>query len=75
VLVDYVLDDSPQRRASRLLVTLHQGDLVLAQCPERVTAPTGTVELPAPKVEGELIVRASAYNVLRQRSDPLETTV
>jgi hypothetical protein len=25
------------------------------------------------EVEGEVVVRASAYNALRQRSDPLET--
>jgi len=75
ILVDYQLDPAPLRRASRLLVTVHQDDLVLAQCPERVTGTTGTVEVPAPRVEGELIVRASAYNTLRQRSDPLETTV
>ena len=73
VLVDYALDPAPQRRASRLLVTLHRGDAVLASCPEKVEGTTGTVDVPAP-VEGDLVVRASAYNVLRQRSDPLETT-
>jgi hypothetical protein len=36
----------------------------------------GTVEVPVPEgVEGELIVRASAYNPLRQRSDPKQTDV
>jgi len=76
ILVDYRLDPAAQRRASRLLVTVHEGDLVLASCPERVTGTSGTVELPAPAgAEGELVVRASAYNALRQRSDPLQTTV
>jgi hypothetical protein len=78
VLVDYRLDPAPQRRASRLLVTLHRAGQeaeVLASCPEKVSGATGKVEVPVPaSVEGELTVRASAYNVLRQRSDPLETS-
>ena len=78
MLVDYALDPAPQRRASRLLVTLHPGDAeqeVLVSCPEKLEGPTGTVDVPVPPgVEGDLVVRASAYNVLRQRSDPLETT-
>jgi hypothetical protein len=79
VLVDYRLDPALQRRASRLLVTLHRADedeLVLASCPEPVSGSVGTVEVPVPEgVEGELIVRASAYNPLRQRSDPKQTDV
>ena len=78
VLVDYTLDPAPQRRASRLLVTLHREgseDAVLASCPEKLEGTSGTVDVPLPAgVEGEIVVRASAYNVLRQRSDPLETT-
>jgi hypothetical protein len=79
VLVDYRLDPAIQRRASRLLVTLHRAeepDQVLATCPEQVSGAGGTVEVPVPAgVEGDLLVRASAYNPLRQRSDPLETPV
>ena len=79
VLVDYQLDPALQRRASRLLVTLHRADedeLVLATSPEQVSGSEGTVEVPVPEgVEGELIVRASAYNVLRQRSDPEQAGV
>jgi hypothetical protein len=79
VLVDYALDTAPQRRASRLLVTLHRADadeLVLVSCPERVSGPVGTVDVPVPEgVEGDLVVRASAYNTLRQRSDPQRTSV
>ena len=44
VLVDYALDPAPQRRASRLLVTLHRAgedELVLASCPERVSGARG----------------------------------
>jgi hypothetical protein len=78
VLVDYRLDPAPQRRAARLLVTLHRpGEEaeLLVSCPEKVEGTAGTVDVPVPAgVEGDLVVRASAYNVLRQRSDPLETT-
>jgi hypothetical protein len=73
--IDYTLDRAPLRRASRLLVTLHRPDderELLAQCPERIRGRAGTVDVPAPE-EGEIVVRASAYNALRQRSDPLET--
>jgi hypothetical protein len=73
VLVDYQLDPALQRRASRLLVTLHRADqdeLVLSTSPEQVSGSAGTVEVPVPEgVEGDLIVRASAFNPLRQRSD------
>jgi hypothetical protein len=78
VVVDYAVDPAPQRRASRLLVTLHRpGDEaeLLASCPEKLAGPSGTVDVPLPPgVEGDVVVRASAYNALRQRSDPLETT-
>jgi hypothetical protein len=77
VLVDYRLGPAPQRRASRLLVTLHrpgEEQELLASCAEKLAGPAGTVDVPVPaSVEGEVVVRASAYNVLRQRSDPLET--
>jgi hypothetical protein len=79
IVVDYALDPAPQRRATRLLVTLHraeQDELVLASCPEQVSGTIGTVDVPVPEgVEGDLLVRASAFNPLRQRSDPLETPV
>jgi hypothetical protein len=78
VIVDYTLDPAPQRRASRLLVTLHRPgaeEELLVSCPEKLTGASGTVDVPVPSgVEGDVVVRASAYNVLRQRSDPLETT-
>jgi len=77
VLVHYRLDPSPQRRATRLLVTLHRPEReaqLLATCPEKVEGTEGTVEVPLDAgVRGEVVVRASAYNTLRQRSDPLET--
>jgi hypothetical protein len=77
VVVHYTLDPARRRRASRLLVTLHrpEDDAVLASCPEKVAGPEGTVDVPVPAgVEGDVVVRASAYNLLRQRSDPLEAT-
>jgi hypothetical protein len=76
VRVRYSLDRAPQRRASRLLVTLHKPDderQLLASCPERIRAREGVVEVPLPPgFDGDVVVRASAYNALRQRSDPLE---
>jgi hypothetical protein len=76
VLVRYKLDTAPQRRASRLLVTLHKaGDerQLLTSSPERIHEREGVVEVPVPpQYEGDVVVRASAYNALRQRSDPLE---
>ena len=54
-------------------MTLHRAGQVLASHPARISGRAGTVELPAP--EGPLVVRASAYNALRQRSEPLETLV
>jgi hypothetical protein len=77
VLVDYAIDPAPQRRATRLLVTLHregEEEEVLVSSPEELQGPTGTVDVPVPAgVQGDIVVRASAYNPLRQRSDPLET--
>jgi hypothetical protein len=77
VLVQYALDTAPQRRASRLLVTLHKADderQLLVSSPERIHEREGVVEVPVPpQYEGDVVVRASAYNALRQRSDPLET--
>jgi hypothetical protein len=79
VLVRYELDPAAQRRASRLLVTLHPADRrrqVLMSVPARISGHEGTVELPLPAAaEGDLLVRASAFNALRQRSDPLEAPV
>ena len=76
VVVGFRLDPAPQRRATRLLVTLHRADrrtLVLASHAEPIDGAEGEVRVPAP--EGELVVRGSAYNSLRQRSDPLEVPV
>jgi hypothetical protein len=77
VRVEYKLDPARRRRASRLLVTLHKPDderQMLASSPERIHTSEGVVDVPLPAgFEGDVVVRASAYNALRQRSDPLET--
>jgi hypothetical protein len=76
VRVDYATDTAPQRRPSRLLVTLHREgaeEQLLGSYPMKISSRTGSVEVPLPEgVEGDVVVRASAYNALRQRSDPLE---
>jgi hypothetical protein len=78
VVVDYAVDRAPPRRATRLVVTLHRstdGEL-LASIPVGIDGPEGTVEVLIPEGAGDdLFVRASAYNRLRQRSDPMETKV
>jgi hypothetical protein len=76
VLVDWAIDPAPQRRATRLLVTLHRSDgEVLVSAPLPISGVAGTAEVPLPDaVEGPIVVRASAYNTLRQRSDPREVT-
>jgi Vacuolar protein sorting-associated protein 62 len=72
--VDWAIDPAPQRRATQLLVTVHRGDRVLLSQPVPIDGTAGTVEVTLTEaVEGELIVRGSVYNALRQRSDPLET--
>jgi hypothetical protein len=72
VRVDYRLDPAPARQATRLLVTLHRGRDVLASHAAEISGAAGSVEIPD---EGAELVRASAYNALRQRSDPLETVL
>jgi hypothetical protein len=79
VEVAWQLDGKPLHAARRLLVTLHpagQEDLVLATQAAAIRAAQGSVrvELPTGAPE-QLVVRASAYNRLRQRSDPLESPV
>ena len=79
VLVGYELDRATLRRATRLLVTLHPADprQVLISAAVPISGREGTVEVPLPAAAGddEVVARASAFNALRQRSDPLATPV
>jgi hypothetical protein len=56
-------------------VTVHRADAtdeVLASHAAPISGRQGTVTIPVPDgLEGAGLVRASAYNALRQRSDPL----
>jgi hypothetical protein len=77
VEVEYELGRTPLQGASQLLVTVHPAgreEEILVSFPAPIRGRTGTVTVPLdPMPDGDLIVRASAYNRLRQRSDPLET--
>ena len=77
--VEWALDGVPLHGARQLLVTVHpatrEEEMLLSHAaPIRGRSGVVTVPLEAP-VAGDLVVRASAYNSLRQRSDPLETPV
>ena len=75
VAVDWILDPAPARAATHLLVTVHRAeapDEVLVSHAARISGRQGTVTIPVPDgLEDAGLVRASAYNALRQRSDPL----
>jgi hypothetical protein len=77
--VEWQLDRVPLRGARQLLVTVHpatrEEELLLSHAAP-IRGRSGTVTVPLEEVPaGDLVVRASAYNALRQRSDPLETPV
>jgi hypothetical protein len=75
VEVDWQLGGGFLRGATQLLVTVHRaGDReVLERDVVRIRGRSGTARVAAPELpEGPLVVRASAYNRLRQRSDPLQ---
>jgi hypothetical protein len=77
--VTWELDGNPLHAARRLFVTLHpagQEELVLAQHAFRIRGKAGTERFGIPDgAPDRLVVRASAFNRLRQRSDPLEAPV
>ena len=79
VEVAWRIDPSALRRATRLLITVHpagQEEIVLKSVPRAITGASGTETIATPPGAPEkLVVRASAFNRLRQRSDPLETSV
>jgi hypothetical protein len=79
VLVEWALDRVPLHGARQLLVTVHPATreeelLISHAAPIRGRSGVVTVPLDALPA-GDLVVRASAYNSLRQRSDPLEAPV
>jgi hypothetical protein len=79
VEVGWALDGSWLHAARQLLVTLHpegSEELMIASHPVAIKGASGTVRVPLPVAAPErLVARASAFNSLRQRSDPLETPV
>jgi hypothetical protein len=79
VEVGWALDGKRLHAARQLLVTLHpegSEELVIVSHPAEIKGASGTVRVPLPAAAPErLVARASAFNSLRQRSDPLETQV
>jgi hypothetical protein len=77
IAVEWALDGSLLRSATRLHVTLHDGDgRLLADDVEPIHGRSGELRLPAPPDGGVPdFIRASAYNTVRQRSDPVQARV
>ena len=77
--IAWALDGKRLHAARQLLVTLHpegSEELVLAGHTVPIKGASGTERIPLPAAAPErLVARASAFNTLRQRSDPLETEV
>ena len=72
--VGYNLERAPLRRASQLYVTVHdpeQPEVVLLSSAQPIRGRSGEVDVLLPRAVDRCLVRASAFNVLRQRSDPL----
>jgi hypothetical protein len=69
----------PPRRATRLYVTVHdpdaEGQPVLASIVVRARGGRARFELLLPRAPARCLVRASAFNSLRQRSELTEVTV
>jgi hypothetical protein len=74
VEVGWTAGRGPLRGATHLHVTLHDADGgLVGSSVERIRGRAGSLRLSAPG--GASTVRASAYNALRQRSDPLQAAV
>jgi hypothetical protein len=75
----YAVERSLLRRPTQLYITVHAtnepGQPVLRSTTAEVIGPTGTFEVLLPREVDRCLVRASAFNRLRQRSDPVEITV
>ena len=77
LLVSYQLGRAPQRPAGQLYVTVHDPehpDIVLLSSAPAISGRKGEVELLLPRALERVAVRASAFNAIRQRSDPLPAT-
>ena len=61
-----------ERPAGNLYVTVHEGDRTLLSRVLAVSGGRGEAQLTLPQALEECVVRASAFNRVRQRSDPLE---
>jgi hypothetical protein len=73
--VDYVVAPGLLRPATQLYVTVHDAvdpERIVLTHVEEISDRAGTVELELPDDLERCLVRASAYNALRQRSDPVE---
>jgi hypothetical protein len=74
VEVGWTAGRGPLRGATHLHVTVHDADGgLLGSSVERIRGRAGTLRVPAPATAQT--VRVSAYNALRQRSDPLQVLV
>lgn len=75
VVVEYRLSEKPIRPSRQLWITVHTDDQAQATLTSRVvrvTSAKGSETLPLPLSPDTCLVRASAFNRLRQRSDLAE---
>ncbi len=63
------------RRARHLLITVHEGDRIVARRVVENPGPATTERIPVPGAGARLQVDVSAINRLRQRSDPVSAPV
>jgi hypothetical protein len=76
---DYSVERSLLRRPTRLYITVHdaeaEGHPTLLSSALKISDNQGRFELTLPREVRRCLIRASAFNLLRQRSDPTEVTV
>ncbi len=75
--VEYALDPAALRGASQLYVTVHEKsrpDVILLSTAPSISERSGVVDLLLPSEVDQCVVRASAFNAVRQRSDPHSVT-
>jgi hypothetical protein len=74
-LIDYELGGSVRRRPRHLYLTVHTGKRVIASRALREPPPTGTEVVLLPDGAAPDAIWASAFNRLRQRSEPVRAGV